>query len=69
MAREPDDPKGASGPREPGDALDAGSAAESGGAPAPGADEAVQKQDMSVLGQLGIDLTEVAAGLTITIDG
>jgi len=69
VAREPDDPKGASGPREPGDALDAGSAAESGEAPAPGADEAVQKQDMSVLGQLGIDLTEIAAGLTITLDG
>ena len=69
MAREPDDSKGLSFPLESGDVPDAGSTAESRGGPALGADEAVEKPDMSVLGQLGIDLTEIAAGLEITLDG
>ncbi len=69
MAREPDDSKGLSAPHGSGDVPNAGSTAELRGDAAPGADEAVEKPGMSVLGQLGIDLTEIAARLEVTLDG
>ena len=69
MAREPDDSKGLSAPPEPGDASGAGSTAESDGSTEPNAGDAAQTPDTSILSQLGIDLTQIAAELEITLDG
>ncbi len=69
MPREADDSKGTSAPRESGDATDVTRTAESGGSTEPDTDEPVQTPGVSVLSQLGIDLTEIAARLTITLDG
>ncbi|MCK4914833.1 MAG: hypothetical protein KAS89_01630, partial [Candidatus Eisenbacteria sp.] len=69
MPREADDSKGTSAPRESGDATDVTRTAEPGGSKEPDTDEAVQTPGASVLSQLGIDLTEIAARLTITLDG
>jgi len=69
VPHEADDSKGTSTPRRPGDPTDVTRTDESGGSTEPDTDEAAQKPGMSVLDQLGIDLTELAAGLTVTLDG